>query len=133
MKYHINIPMEQKAEHSPLVSRFLKLTEDLACCVSFLADNIVAKATIRNIEEKVTTIEQMHNERKVFLNIDEACVYLRVSRFKMNQIIKSGQLTHFRVSTKKLFFKRSDLDQWILQRNRVVGNIETNLKNQRYE
>ncbi|MCZ2129593.1 MAG: helix-turn-helix domain-containing protein [Bacteroidia bacterium] len=73
------------------------------------------------ILDKLTEIANKLDEQnllqKTVLNFNEACKYLDVSPSHLYKLTSTKHIPHFCPQGKKLYFKRSELDDW-LQRNR---------------
>lgn len=73
------------------------------------------------IIQKLDSIERKLSEQNILqkeiLSFSEACQYLEVSQSHLYKLTSGKQIPHFCPQGKKLYFKRSELDQW-LQRNR---------------
>ena len=72
------------------------------------------------ILEKLSKIESLYRSQpiKEILNFVEACTFLSYSKSYLYKLTHSRQIPHFKPNKKKLYFKRSDLEGWLL-RNRV--------------
>jgi len=60
---------------------------------------------------------------KEILNFNDACTFLDYSKSYLYKLTYSRQIPHFKPMGKKLYFKRSDLEAWLL-RNRVKTAAE---------
>lgn len=73
------------------------------------------------ILEKLDTIERMLTEQnmlqKEVLNFNEACQYLGLSQSHLYKLTSKKSIPHFCPQGKRLYFKRTELDEWLL-RNR---------------
>ncbi|RYH74456.1 DNA-binding protein [Flavobacteriaceae bacterium 144Ye] len=69
---------------------------------------------IKNILEKQSIIN------KDILNFEEALSYLKVSKSFLYKMTSKGEITYYKPNGKLIFFKRSDLDNWMLN-NKVSG------------
>ena len=58
------------------------------------------------------------NLNKEIYNFNEACAFLDYSKSYLYKLTYSRQIEHYKPNGKKLYFKRSDLEAWLL-RNRV--------------
>jgi len=65
------------------------------------------------------------NLNKEILNFNEACTFLDYSKSYLYKLTHTRKIVHFKPNNKKIYFKRSDLEAWLL-RNRVktAGEIE---------
>ena len=55
--------------------------------------------------------------QKTVLSFDEACRYCSISKSKMYKHTSSNNIAYYKPEGKLIFFKREELDQWLL-RNR---------------
>ena len=73
------------------------------------------------IIQKLNHIEKLLSEQsllqKQVLNFNEACLYLDISQSHLYKLTSTKQVPHFCPQGKRLYFKRTELDEW-LQRNR---------------
>ncbi|QIJ90173.1 hypothetical protein C7H62_2365 [Mesoflavibacter sp. HG96] len=72
---------------------------------------------IKNILEKQNLVS------KDILNFDEALSYLKVSKSFLYKMTSKGEITYYKPNGKLIYFKRTDLDDWML-RNEVSGTNE---------
>ena len=79
------------------------------------------------ILEKLSRIESLYRPQptKKILNFNDACTFLDYSKSYLYKLTHSRQIPHFKPMGKKLYFRRVDLEAWLL-RNRVktVDEIE---------
>lgn len=61
--------------------------------------------------------------RKDVLNFNETCDYLELSHSHLYKLTSSGAIPHYKPNGKKIYFKRSELDEWVL-RNRTATAAE---------
>lgn len=73
---------------------------------------------IQKLERIETLLEQQGLLQKDVLNINEACLYMGLSQSHLYKLTSSRSINHFCPQGKKLYFKRIELDQWLL-RNKV--------------
>lgn len=80
-----------------------------------------------NIE---TMLEHQNLLQKEVLNLNEAGAYLNISASHMYKLTSQKQIPHFCPQGKKLYFRREELDHWLL-RNRQDSSdeIETRAAN----
>lgn len=65
-------------------------------------------------------LEEISNNlffQKTVLSFDEACKYCAISKSKMYKHTSSNNIPFYKPEGKLIFFKREELDQWLL-RNR---------------
>ncbi len=77
---------------------------------------------LERIEKLISS--QTHGIKKV-LSFNEACQYLELSKSYLYKLTSSGAIIFYRPSGKKLYFKRKELDEWLL-RNRSKSSDELN-------
>jgi len=58
------------------------------------------------------------NPNKEIFTFNDACTFLDYSKSYLYKLTHSRQICHYKPNGKKLYFKRSDLEAWLL-RNRV--------------
>lgn len=61
-------------------------------------------------------ISELKLQKNVF-NLKEACEYMQVSASHIYKLTSAGQIPHYCPNGKRLYFKREELDSWLL-RNR---------------
>ncbi len=75
------------------------------------------------IMEKLSSIEEILNKQepgqKEILTLAQACDYLGVSRSYMYKLTCSKRIPHYCPTGKKIYFKRSELDDWLLQKRQT--------------
>jgi excisionase family DNA binding protein len=81
---------------------------------------------LQKLNDIQTMLQEQNLLRKDVLNLNEACAYLDISASHLYKLTSQKSIPHFCPQGKKLYFKRSELDEW-LQRNRQtsVDEIET--------
>jgi excisionase family DNA binding protein len=87
------------------------------------------------IEKELTEIKELLLNRvlpsKEILNLTEASAYAGISKSYMYKLTSSRQIPFYRPATKLIFFKRTELDAWLLQ-NRLSTTTEmSNLSSHR--
>lgn len=65
--------------------------------------------------------------QKDVLTFKEACLYIEVSQSHMYKLTSSKSIPHFCPQGKRLYFKRTELDFWLL-RNRSESRENTDKK-----
>ncbi len=72
-----------------------------------------------SILEKLSQIQnQLSENTDKPLPFQEASEYLNISKSYLYKLTHSRQIEHYKPNGKKLYFKKSDLEAWLL-RNRV--------------
>ena len=82
------------------------------------------------ILEKLEKLEQRIGEQnllmKEVLNFNDACNYLDISASHLYKMTSQKLIPHFCPQGKKLYFKRAELDEWLLRnRQDSTDEIET--------
>ncbi|WP_396179002.1 helix-turn-helix domain-containing protein [Flavobacterium sp.] len=82
------------------------------------------------ILEKLEKLEQRIGEQnllmKEVLNFNDACNYLDISASHLYKLTSQKSIPHFCTQGKKLYFKRAELDEWLLRnRQDSTDEIET--------
>lgn len=71
-----------------------------------------------NLNVKLNEIDEKLNQliliKKDVLTLKEACEYLGISESHMYKYTMNNSIICFRPNGKKIYFKRSDLDNWML-------------------
>jgi excisionase family DNA binding protein len=82
---------------------------------------------LNNIE---MMLQQQNLLKKDVLNLNEACTYLDISHSHLYKLTSQKQIPHFCPQGKKLYFRRSELDEWLLRnRQDSIDEIETKAAN----
>lgn len=80
-----------------------------------------------NILSELQAIRQLLQKqnllKKEFLDFNEACEYLNVSPSYLYKKTASKAISHYHPTGKKLFFRRTELDEFVLQ-NRQFTKTE---------
>lgn len=77
------------------------------------------------LREQLDRIELnlQHNFNKDVLTLEEACSYCGISKSYMYKLTSAQQIPHFKPRDRLIYFKKSDLESWLLQ-NRVSTRKE---------
>ena len=87
--------------------------------------NILSK--LEHIEKLLETQQAM---QKQVLNFNDTCIYLELSQSHLYKLTSSGSIPHYKPNGKKLYFKREELDTWLLRnRNNSIDEIEQEAAN----
>jgi excisionase family DNA binding protein len=76
---------------------------------------------MENVKE---IIQQQGNDprtyllQKEILSLQEACVYLSISPSYMYKLTSSRKIPHYSPMGKLIYFKRIELDEWVLKKRR---------------
>lgn len=76
------------------------------------------------LEELKSILTQQHEKPLCF---QEAATYLNVSKSYLYKLTCFNKIPHYKPNGKKIYFAKSDLDNWIL-RNRVKSKDELESK-----
>ena len=87
-----------------------------------------------NILEKLERIEKLLETQqamqKQVLNFNDACIYLELSQSHLYKLTSTGSIPHYKPNGKKLYFKREELDTWLLRnRSNSIDEIEQEAAN----
>jgi len=78
---------------------------------------------IKKLEDLELMIQEQNLHQKEMLNLQETSKYLDISQSHLYKLTSMREIPHFCPNGKKLYFKRSELDQW-LQRNKKNSREE---------
>ncbi|MEH6764110.1 MAG: helix-turn-helix domain-containing protein [Aequorivita antarctica] len=67
------------------------------------------------MEKLIFLLENNSLQHKEILSFPEALAYLDVSKSFLYKLTSSNNITFFKPSGKLIYFKKSDLDKWILR------------------
>ncbi len=56
--------------------------------------------------------------QKEILSLQEACIYLCISQSYMYKLTSSRKIPHYSPMGKLIFFKRTELDEWVFKNRR---------------
>ncbi len=56
--------------------------------------------------------------QKEILSLQEACIYLCISQSHMYKLTSSRKIPHYSPMGKLIYFKRTELDEWVLKKRR---------------
>lgn len=78
---------------------------------------------IERLENLQRLIENQRIYMKEVLNFNEACQYLELSQSHLYKLTSVRNIPHYKPNGKKLYFKRKELESWLL-RNRNATQEE---------
>jgi excisionase family DNA binding protein len=82
---------------------------------------------LERIEKLLETQQAM---QKQVLNFNDTCIYLELSQSHLYKLTSTGSIPHYKPNGKKLYFKREELDTWLLRnRNNSIDEIEQEAAN----
>lgn len=68
------------------------------------------------IEQRLERIESLLIEQKKVLNFNEAIEYLSVSKSHLYKMTSTMQIPHYKPNGKRIYFKREELENWLLRK-----------------
>jgi excisionase family DNA binding protein len=87
--------------------------------------NILSK--LERIEKLLETQQAM---QKQVLNFNDTCIYLELSQSHLYKLTSTGSIPHYKPNGKKLYFKREELDTWLLRnRSNSIDEVEQEAAN----
>ena len=82
------------------------------------------------IEKLEKLLENQRIQQKEILSFKEAQEYLNVSKSFLYKLTSKGDITYFKPNGKLIYFKKSDLDEWMLQNeSKEIEILECELAN----
>ena len=78
---------------------------------------------IERLKAEVENIKQLFTTQKNILNFSEVKLYTNLSKSYLYQLTSTGGIPCYQPSGKHLYFKREEIEKWLL-RNRRATNIE---------
>jgi excisionase family DNA binding protein len=83
---------------------------------------------LKRLEDLHKLIESQGINNKEVLNMHEACKYLELSLSHLYKLTSAGLIPFYKPNGKKLYFKKSELDSWLLRnRSEVVKENEPSM------
>lgn len=64
---------------------------------------------------RIVRLEQRIYQIKEVLTFDEACEYIGISESLLYKLTSAKEIPHFKPRGKMLYFKRAEIDEWLLQ------------------
>lgn len=81
---------------------------------------------MHRIEKEIVEIKEYIQQQKVIfkeiLTLTEAAIYLDVSTSYLYKLTSQRKITHYKPGSKLIFFKKKELDDWIIKGE--VSSIE---------
>jgi excisionase family DNA binding protein len=85
---------------------------------------------IERLEKIERLLESQNLLQKEVLNLNDAALYLELSASHLYRLTSTGCIPFYKPNGKKLYFKRLELDQWLLRnRSTTKEEIETQAAN----
>jgi len=69
---------------------------------------------LKEVRELKKLISEQNMLKKEVLTFNEAAIYLEVSHSHLYKLTSSGAVPFYKPNGKKLYFKREELDAWLL-------------------
>ena len=79
---------------------------------------------IVELQQRVTSLENLCYSAKEVLNLEEASLFLGISRSMIYKMTHSGELPFYKPAGKLIFFEKVHLMEWVRQ-NKVKSKAET--------
>ena len=79
--------------------------------------------TLQDVLEKLNSIDYTLLSQKAHLTMKELCTYLSISESFAYKLTSGGIIPHYKPSGKLIYFKREEIDTWLLS-NRIKTQIE---------
>lgn len=106
--------------------RVLQQAHDIALTIEEANYFIDFLEAIFKLSDKIDELKILH---KTVLNFEEACSYLSISQSHLYRLTSQKQIPHFCPQGKKLYFKRDEIDNWLLRNRRSSADeIEKQLQ-----
>lgn len=81
--------------------------------------------TLHDINSKLVLLITLLTTNKNVLSFEEAARYLNLAESYLYKLTSSQQIPFYKPNGKKLYFKREELDSWMLQnRIQTTGEIQ---------
>ena len=85
---------------------------------------------LKVLDQIKALLKKQNIYKKDILSLKEATSYLDVSASFLYKLTSDEKVTFFKPNGKLIYFRKSDLDNWLLQNSNVsTGEMETNLDN----
>ncbi len=85
----------------------------------------------KNLEMRVSELEQMLFLTKNVLSLDEASKFLHLSKSYLYKLTSGNLIPHYKPQGKMLYFEKADLEMWLRQ-NPVKTQVQIEQEAQRY-
>ena len=66
------------------------------------------------LQDRIARLEKMILDQKTVLSFSEASDYTGFSRSYLYKLTSSGTIPHYKPTGKMLYFRKSELDEWVL-------------------
>ncbi len=99
--------------------------------LSILGQKMPQAITLETLHQEVvdlkSTLAEVFTATKDTLDFNETASYINHSRSHLYKLTSQGLIPHYKPSGKKIYFKRSELDKWVLK-NKVYSADELEQK-----
>lgn len=72
------------------------------------------------LKARLVRLEQRVYQSKSVLTFDEACEYIGVSESLLYKLTAAKEVPHYKPRGKMLYFKKEEIDEWLLQNREVT-------------
>lgn len=101
---------------------FTRAKADQVCLLNYkLIKNKMYEEIYAVLNRLQQQIEEQSINKKEVLNFNEAALYMGVSKSFLYKKTSTNSITHYCPEGKLIFFKRSDLDAWLLRNRRATA------------
>ena len=79
----------------------------------------------KSILNRLNKVEKLLTEQKTVLSFSEAAEYTGFSRSYLYKLTSAGIIPHYKPTGKMLYFKKSEIDEWLLspKKDRTINPI----------
>jgi len=88
---------------------------------------ITIEAVHQEIIDLKSALNKVFTATKDTLDFEETVAYINQSRSYLYKLTSQGLIPHYKPNGKKIYFKRTELDEWVL-RNKVFSADEMEQK-----
>lgn len=84
----------------------------------------------KQLNEIKNLLKKQNFQQKEIMSLEEAQLYLNVSKSFLYKLTSNNELTFFKPNGKLIFIRKVDLDQWMLQnKNKSIRESEIEMDN----
>lgn len=83
-----------------------------------MLENII----LQKLDQLEKMIESQSLLTKEVLNLNQAALYLDISQSHLYKLTSKKRVPHFCPQGKKLYFKRTELDEWLLRNRQTTSD-----------
>lgn len=92
--------------------------------IKFIEMALETLGPIETLLERIGELESAVYKTRTVLNFDEACKYIGVSDSLLYKLTAAKEVPHYKPRGKKIYFKREEIDEWLLQNKQdVIGRV----------